>query len=329
MGETGSSPPMSINEPVKAVWMTAHADHIGGRQEQQDRVAALANDGAVLLVVADGLGGHKGGARAAETVVAAAADGWERQPPPWPDPARTLAAIRDDAHGRIRAIADSEGINPGSTCVFLYADAARASWLHVGDSRLYHFRDDILISRTRDHSMTQVLLEMGKIAEEEMATHPDQSRLLSALGGEDPPKETEDSVAIEPGDAFFLCSDGLWELISTAEMARALTAPDLQAAVEQMVQTAADRGGADGDNISLAVARIAGGKTAAAGTGFWEESVKRAGSLLRRAAAETAGVAARPIPERAARESGGAPRPDDGGKDQKRRPKKDDGGTKR
>ena len=327
MDQSGSSTPTPIHKAQPGAWGTAHADHVGGRQEQQDRVVVLAKNGAVLLVVADGIGGHKGGGRAAETVVVAATAGWARLPPPWPEPTGMLAAIRDDAHDRIRAIADSEGINPGSTCVLFYADASRATWIHVGDSRLYHFRDDVLIVRTRDHSMTQVLLEMGKIAEEEMATHPDQSRLLSALGGDDPPKEAEDGITVEPGDAFLLCSDGLWEQISTTEMAQALAALDLQVAVDEMVRTAVDRGGADGDNVSLAVARLAGGGKPGTGTGFLEASVKKAGSLLRRAVTETVGIVARPGP--AMGDARDATRSDEGGDHKKRRPKTEDGETKR
>lgn len=239
-------------------WEIAKADHIGGREEQQDRVEALrSKDGGVCLaILADGMGGHSGGELAAEAVVETARRLWQAETLPLSDPPAFLERVCKAAHARINEIAAETGLSPRSTCVMLYGSGDEIAWVSVGDSRLYRFRDGKLQERTRDQSVVQMLLDMGKITEDEMATHPDQNRLLQSLGGDKEPVLQMGTAAVEPEDGFLLCSDGLWETIEPEEMAKGLAASSLTTAAGILANRAAQRGGAEGDNIALALGRL-------------------------------------------------------------------------
>ncbi|MFO7959241.1 MAG: hypothetical protein R6X33_19320 [Candidatus Brocadiia bacterium] len=132
---------------------------------------------------------------------------------------------------------------------------SRACWVHVGDSRLYLFRDRELRVRTRDHSLVQELVEAGQVAEEAMATHPDQNKLLRSIGGEYPPETTHGSASIRPQDRFLLCSDGFWEQIAAEEMSAALAASNLEESLTDLVDLAVRRAGPSGDNVAVAAVR--------------------------------------------------------------------------
>jgi len=247
---------------------TAHALHIGGRDEQQDAATVLqAGSGAaheVLLVLADGMGGHAGGQLASNAVVATAerlwTEGADRS-----DPGAFLTAILGQAHAEINRIGAEKGINPRSTGVLVYLKGGKATWTHIGDSRLYRFRGDTLLGRTHDHSVVQMLRDMGKISEEEMGSHPDQNRLTHSLGGDTDPEPEIEHADIEPGDSFILCSDGLWEMIRPEEMSAA-AAGKLKEQAGTLAASAFARAGDVSDNISIVMARVDAPVVAAAAT---------------------------------------------------------------
>jgi len=238
-------------------WEAAKADNIGGRQEQQDRAEILAaRDGTdTLVVIADGMGGHAGGAIASEAVVQAARKVWHRHTLQAVPPAELLATTVKEAHDGINAAGKGKNISPRSTCALLYLNGKLAHWAFVGDSRLYRFRAGELIERTRDHSVVQMLVDLGKVREDQMAKHPDQNRLTQSLGGETPPEPEFGSAEAKPEDGFILCTDGLWETVTTAEMGQALRAHSLGKAAKALVAAAAERGGKTGDNVTVALAR--------------------------------------------------------------------------
>lgn len=232
---------------------------IGGREEQQDRVAVFQDAGGQLLVVADGLGGHESGASAAQAVVDAARDKLECANR-FQDAEGQLNAIVADAHRRINTIeaAGRRKEQPHSTCVLLHIADGVATWVHVGDSRLYRFKDGRLVDRTIDHSVVEMMRLRGQITEEEMKTHPDQNRLYEALGGARMPKPEFSSKIVTAGDAFLLASDGIWENVSTAELEGVLDAQDLTAALKDLVAGARASGGPTCDNLAAAAWRTVG-----------------------------------------------------------------------
>jgi serine/threonine protein phosphatase PrpC len=239
------------------LWKTAKAEHIGGRAEQQDRSVILVPPQAdrCLLVVADGMGGHRGGALAAQAVVDTARAIWENQPGVMGRPVDLLEHIVLSAHHAVNAVGEAHGLNPHSTCVLLLLEGERAWWSHVGDSRLYHFHADRLQGRTRDHSLVQMWVDMGRIREEDMGSHQDQGCLLRGLGGYELPEIEHGEAVTQAGDGFVLCSDGVWEHASVEEMQQSLRAPDLEPAAQALVRQARERGGKTCDNLSLLLAR--------------------------------------------------------------------------
>jgi serine/threonine protein phosphatase PrpC len=115
-----------------------------------------------------------------------------------------------------------------STAVCLVIDFVghRAHWAHAGDSRMYWFRGGKLLQRTRDHSLVQALVDAGMLAEDQMQHHPKRSELRSALGL--PPEQLivtgdDGEGQVMPGDAFMLCTDGLWEHLDDGTLERCLS----------------------------------------------------------------------------------------------------------
>ena len=230
---------------------------VGGREEQQDRVAVFDQDGAQLLVVADGLGGHECGALAAQAVVDAARDHLECADR-FQDPAGQLAAIVAEAHDRINTIEAAGSASnewPHSTCVLLNIADGVATWAHVGDSRLYRFEDGRFADRTIDHSVVEMMRLRGRITEEEMKSHPDQNRLYEALGGPQMPKPDFGSEVVTAGDSFLLASDGVWEHVSNTDLEKVFDAPDLTGALQDLVAGARSSGGPACDNLAVAAWR--------------------------------------------------------------------------
>ena len=238
---------------IAARWEVASHTDIGGREEQQDRVLSLQKAGACLLVLADGMGGHAGGSLAAEAVMEVARQRFAASVDA--DSEDLVREVILGAHERIQAVGMELHIAPHSTCVVLHLTPRRATWAHVGDSRLYRFRDGHLAGRTVDHSMVELMRLQGRITEEEMKTHPDQNKLFEALGGGAAPSLEVGRAAASEFDAFLLASDGLWSHASDRELAGAVGARDLVAAVHGLVDRAKVRGGSSGDNISVLVAR--------------------------------------------------------------------------
>ncbi|MEM6327790.1 MAG: protein phosphatase 2C domain-containing protein [Bacteroidota bacterium] len=200
--------------------------HAGGRATNQDFAGWREADGQTCWVLADGLGGHASGEIASEAAVEGALAAFEAHPG---TDERTLLRCLARAQDVVRTLQDG---NPDlstmrTTLVVLVASETEARWAHVGDSRLYAFREGFVDARTTDHSVPQALVEAGEITPAEVRGHPDRNRLLRALGSSDPPRSSvSEAREVRPGDAFLLCSDGLWELVTEEEMQQTLTEAD-------------------------------------------------------------------------------------------------------
>ncbi len=243
-------------------WEIAQVAHIGGRDEQQDTLMTFStpNGKTHLLIVADGMGGHKGGSLASQMVIKVAQRAWKKyqQGQEAVNPHKFLRYICELAHRNINRLGRKHHLSPHSTCVLLYIHGKQAWWAHLGDSRLYHFRRHKLLQRTKDHSVVQLLADLGRITEKQMATHPDQGRLLRGLGGEEPIKPDFGQTSVCSGDSFVLCSDGFWEYVLASQIPKRLLLTDfpLKKRVKRLVKDALDAGGAVGDNIAIATAHL-------------------------------------------------------------------------
>lgn len=235
------------------------------RQENQDSVLRARVALGDLLIVADGIGGYKGGATASRMVV----EEFERHLaalPPGFSPERAIREASAQANSAIlqaAAAPDSPYRQMGSTVVvaLLQAGGSAASpavaWVgNVGDSRAYLVRQGRLSCLTHDHSVVQTLLRRNLITPEEALRHPDASVLTRSLGHQ---PEVEIDIApfpLEPGDTLLLCSDGLWGFVAEQLIEQAAADPtlSLEAASAALLDLALAAGAPD--NVGIQMARL-------------------------------------------------------------------------
>ena len=237
--------------------------HLGDRQEQQDRVAIIPSKrlrGTALVVLADGAGGYKGGAAAAEQVIGTAANLFDVYSPKDEKAEDFLREIVLEAHTIIRLNRVLTEEEPHSTIIAMLLQPERVDWGWVGDSRLYHFRGPAVQNRTKDHSYVEQQIEEGEWREEDRHKHPNRNLLLQALGHSEPPVPSFGSTApLVPGDSFMLCSDGLWDYFTDTEIGKALAALPPRKAAEMLISSARVRAKGKGDNLSVAIVKLTAG----------------------------------------------------------------------
>jgi serine/threonine-protein phosphatase Stp1 len=199
-----------------------------------------------LWAVADGMGGHQGGDVASATVVAAL-EGVSNF--------STAYAFRDaaaqaltEANTKLVHLAADRG-TMGSTVVALLAHEGHYACLWAGDSRAYLYRAGALKRLTRDHSVVQDMVDAGAISEERARTHPRANVITRAVGAHDRLDLENVFGAIQPGDRFLLCSDGLTAVVADREIAEHMIRAPLEAAAEKLLDHALARGAPD--NVTL------------------------------------------------------------------------------
>ncbi|HRY15725.1 MAG TPA: protein phosphatase 2C domain-containing protein [Candidatus Competibacteraceae bacterium] len=247
----------SIEESAPIMpWEKGAASQQGGRHEQQDRWGLFQphNREGLLAIVADGMGGHLEGALGAQIVIDTARD-FILHPPSSleTDPPAALNQLSQ----RIHTVINNRSETARSTLVMVWLAGGRAYWLNIGDSRLYHFRGGRRLMRTRDHSVVQLLTDLGEIQESEMGAHPAQNRLYRCLGGEELPRADQGDLVIQAGDLLALCSDGVWEHVTESEVWNTTLDHGSAAAAQRLVDTAVQRGGVEADNATLVLLRAA------------------------------------------------------------------------
>ena len=239
----------------------------GGRDYQEDEFAITlltgdSSDGdRLLLVLADGMGGHAGGAVASQTVVRAFWDGFRQ---PATDVAANLNAGVSAANEAVRTKQQTDPTlsEMGSTLVAALVRDGHLYWASVGDSLLWVFRNGELKRLNADHSMRPLLLdlvELGRMTEEEVRNDPRVHQLRSAIMGEDIPliDIAANGYPLETGDVVLLASDGL-ETLAEAEMEALLTqhGNDAQDLVAALLEAVTEAGKAHQDNTTVLAYRV-------------------------------------------------------------------------
>jgi len=236
------------------------AEHIGDRAEQQDRVAILTSPrhpGALLAVVADGMGGRTGGRMAADQVISTAGHLFSELSEWDTTLEQLLGQIATEAHTVIKLTAISSEKEPHSTIVALLIKQNRAVWMHAGDSRLYLFRSGQLMHRTIDQTFASHLASEGRTQEAEIAAQRFKNILVSALGiAKDPSVIIGEMTDLAVGDVFLLCSDGLWAYFEDHELGELLHHFSPREASQQLIQIARERSEGRGDNMSMAIIKL-------------------------------------------------------------------------
>jgi serine/threonine protein phosphatase PrpC len=231
----------------------------GSRKVNQDRVAYTYGRDTLMLVIADGMGGHAGGEIAAQITVRLFIERFQQEAKPvLKNPLKFLQDTLLRAHAALGSYANQFSMleTPRTTCVAVIVQAGHAYWAHVGDSRFYLFRQGGLIASTKDHSKVQYLVDQGVIGAHEVAEHPDRNKIFSCLGGlVDPVIDLSRRTPLRGGDILVLCTDGMWSVMPPSEIATYLTSTPILKTAPQMLREAEKRGGPDGDNLSLIAVR--------------------------------------------------------------------------
>lgn len=231
----------------------------GKRSNNEDRIAYCYSRDALLMIVADGMGGHYYGEVASQIAVQYLTSAFQREAQPTlGDPFLFLHKSMSNAH---HAILDFSAENklkdsPRTTCVACVIQNNIAYWAHAGDSRLYHLRGRRVVTHTRDHTRVRLLLEQGSITEHEAAVHPDRNKVYSCLGGTTLPEiEFSKKTPLESGDLLVLCTDGVWGVIDGPRIATMLTGSNLMQTVPMLMGQAELEAGPHGDNLSIVAVR--------------------------------------------------------------------------
>jgi serine/threonine protein phosphatase PrpC len=239
----------------------ATGQHIGDRKEQQDRVALLSAPrapGYLLAILADGMGGSKGGAMAAEQVIHTASLLMTEFSPLTHTVESLLKSIAREAHMVINLIGFAENNRPHTTFVALMLTPDRkAIWAHAGDSRLYRLHGVNMKEHTLDHSHVEMLVQKGELTREKAKTHRLANLLLNGLGGNTEPFVTIGRYEnVQADDAFLLCSDGLWAHFGDIEFAPLIMVNTPREASEELIKKARERVSGNGDNCSLIIIKL-------------------------------------------------------------------------
>lgn len=232
------------------------------RSRNEDAVAVVPELG--LVVVADGIGGARAGDVASRLAAEVITGRFQRQTPPRSDAEKArlfVEAAIEEANAAIREHAqrakDCAGM--GTTVVVGFAGLGWLAFAYVGDSRLYLMRNGVLRQLTRDHSFIQEVVDQGFFRSMDDAKHYGISDnvLTRALGTVNHVQVASDVVAIQPGDIYLFCTDGLTGMVPDAWLQQLLTVgagQDLDTLTAALVELACARGGAD--NITLGLVRV-------------------------------------------------------------------------
>ena len=236
----------------------AGTTHVGRvRESNQDAFDRFDDDARdeTLLVVADGMGGHRGGEVASRMAVGTLGklvrelDG---------DPTERLRLALERANYEIHRLGERDSMlhGMGTTVVaLLLRPEGKAILAHVGDSRIYRLRGARLEAMTEDHSMVARWLKDGLIDEDTARNHPQRNQIDRALGAAETVEPDLLECELRPGDLFLLCSDGLTAMLPNEELERLATrSPDPHAIVAWMIDAANQAGGMD--NVTAVIARL-------------------------------------------------------------------------
>lgn len=228
------------------------------RQHNEDAVGVFENESGLLAIVADGMGGHLAGDVASEMTITIFKTLWEEAKSlQTPDVVEkwlkeSIHKVNQTLHEHALTHSDCSGM--GTTFVGAICTPTFATIGHIGDSRCYVYNCDGFKQLTEDHSLVNELVRSGQISKEDAEHHPRKNVLLKALGTEESINIDVKTIILEEEDQLLLCSDGLSNKVSDAELEIALKENEnLQETVEQLVGQANENGGED--NISIIIVK--------------------------------------------------------------------------
>ena len=257
-----TAPPQKapLHEP-EAVLLSDQGCHRTNNQDS-GKIISNANGSsgapALLVIVADGMGGHKAGEVASQTAVNTITEVYQHAKG---TPGEALEQAFQQANRSILQMANKhqEMAGMGTTCTALAIVGNEAWAAHVGDSRLYLVRGNDIYQLSEDHTVIQELVRQGLLTTEAAEHHEDRNVLLRAMGTK--PELSimrwPEPMDVREGDSFLLCSDGLHDLVSDSEMLAVVKGSSPGDACRKLILMAKERGGYD--NITVAVVAVSSG----------------------------------------------------------------------
>jgi PPM family protein phosphatase len=234
----------------------------GGRKVNQDRMGYLYTRDSLLMVVADGMGGHARGEIASELTLQTIATLFQRHAKPMlADPAAFLEESILASHRELHRYRAENSLPeaPRTTVVACVIQKGLAVWAHAGDSRLYLIRGPKIAARTVDHSRVHHLVSSGLITDEDAKDHPERNRIYNCVGAYlAPTVEISPAIALHSGDVVLLCTDGLWGSLQDRKIADIFSDRTVMRAVPDLVSEALEAGGPDADNCTAVAMAWAG-----------------------------------------------------------------------
>lgn len=240
----------------------------GGREYNQDFVAGAALDNEACLVVCDGLGSYVGSEVASRLCATKIIDLFEQTHESRPERAFLPETVQEYILAAHNYVSDYKEKTPEiksscTTVACFVTDGKTTVMSHIGDTRIYLFRAGKLAFQTRDHSLSQLAVEMGQISLRDIRTHKDQNKLTRVLGNDyyiEPDCEV-DRTPLRAGDVAILCTDGFWEYVYEEEMEQDIAASKTpQEALARMEQRLLARVNKFNDNYSAIVAFVSDDK---------------------------------------------------------------------
>ncbi len=205
----------------------AKVSALGDRQDNQDRAAVVVAEDAAIMLVFDGMGGHADGAAAAEVGMNTVQNLFTSADLPLFDPQGFLYMALSRAHDEVVKLGADHAVDfrPRATCAICLLQEGGTWWAHIGDSRIYQMRQGEVVTRSRDHSHVEVLIQEGAITEEEALDHPMRNFVECCIGGDAPVPDMSITrkMGLEVGDVLLACSDGLWSGMNDKEIAEIST----------------------------------------------------------------------------------------------------------
>lgn len=239
---------ITVRRPVQ--WVCASASDVGTvRTVNEDAVLERPEIG--LWAVADGMGGHDAGNVASRMIVESLSELQKMET--LNDSVTAVEHCIHSANQRLLEYSEImlDGRIVGSTFVGMLIHGQVGVCLWMGDSRLYRYRGQEMVQLSRDHSQVSELLQAGAITEEEAINHPESNVITRAVGTSEDPYIDLDVFDVQIGDAFLLCSDGLYNAVDKMTIAQHLNSEDPNTMVTALIDSALANGASD--NVSVVV----------------------------------------------------------------------------
>jgi len=225
------------------------------REENQDSFGAIENERFKFYIVADGMGGVKGGAIASSIAVKVLTETLKDKPE------LSVSEVKSAVQTANTQIFEKGGEDTslsgmGTTLTGIAFEATSLFIVNVGDSRIYRFRNKRIKQLSEDHTLVRELIKSGTITEDQAENHPVAHMLTRSLGPT-PDIEVDCWVADDGparGDIYLLCSDGLYNLVSERDLLEILSNSSLDEAIQKCIDLANERGGTD--NITVILAQV-------------------------------------------------------------------------